>query len=351
MKHHVAVVGAGLSGLACARALAQAGVAVTVFEKSRGTGGRAPTRWVDRETTPPVGFDHGTQYFTAQSYDFLAQVLAVERAGAVAPWAGRVVNLSYGVITEHEITEHETGEPAVAASKWVGVPGMASFCKHLALGLDVQVQSRVLGLAHGPQGWALDVQVGQAPLAETSVAGFTHVVLAIPAEQASVLLKHTDPEMAATAANVVSGITWTALVGLAKKTGTAFDAAFVADSPLGWVARDSSKPGRAPGERWVVHATADWSKIHENSPKDQVAQQLFDLFANAIHTVQKPDFLSAHRWLYSLPRNPLGVDFLLSKSLPLSACGDWLSAPNLESAYLGGHRLGKHLVAQWCLPG
>jgi NADPH-dependent 2,4-dienoyl-CoA reductase/sulfur reductase-like enzyme len=36
----VAVVGAGISGLVAARTLADGGVAVNVYEKSRGTGGR-----------------------------------------------------------------------------------------------------------------------------------------------------------------------------------------------------------------------------------------------------------------------------------------------------------------------
>ncbi|WP_230945853.1 FAD-dependent oxidoreductase [Burkholderia vietnamiensis] len=41
---HVAIVGAGIAGLACARVLADAGHRVTVYEKSRGVGGRMSTR-------------------------------------------------------------------------------------------------------------------------------------------------------------------------------------------------------------------------------------------------------------------------------------------------------------------
>jgi len=37
---HVAVVGAGMAGIACARTLVQAGCHVTLIEKSRGFGGR-----------------------------------------------------------------------------------------------------------------------------------------------------------------------------------------------------------------------------------------------------------------------------------------------------------------------
>jgi predicted NAD/FAD-dependent oxidoreductase len=41
---HVAVIGAGIAGLACAREIARADARVTVFEKSRGLGGRLGTR-------------------------------------------------------------------------------------------------------------------------------------------------------------------------------------------------------------------------------------------------------------------------------------------------------------------
>ncbi|NJD31069.1 MAG: FAD-dependent oxidoreductase, partial [Gammaproteobacteria bacterium] len=43
-KVNIAVIGGGIAGLACARALARADAQVTVFERSRGLGGRLGTR-------------------------------------------------------------------------------------------------------------------------------------------------------------------------------------------------------------------------------------------------------------------------------------------------------------------
>ena len=40
----VAIIGAGISGLACARQLVKSGVSVVVFDKGRGIGGRVATR-------------------------------------------------------------------------------------------------------------------------------------------------------------------------------------------------------------------------------------------------------------------------------------------------------------------
>ncbi len=42
LSHSTAIIGAGIAGLACARALDAAGRPVTLFEKARGPGGRRP---------------------------------------------------------------------------------------------------------------------------------------------------------------------------------------------------------------------------------------------------------------------------------------------------------------------
>jgi predicted NAD/FAD-dependent oxidoreductase len=54
---NIAIVGAGMAAITCARTLVQAGHRVTVFEKSRGVGGRMSAR-----NSPYGTFDHGAQY-------------------------------------------------------------------------------------------------------------------------------------------------------------------------------------------------------------------------------------------------------------------------------------------------
>ncbi|CAN0525952.1 unnamed protein product, partial [Scytosiphon promiscuus] len=43
----IAIIGAGLAGLAAGRALAETGMTPVIFEKSRGLGGRLATRRMD----------------------------------------------------------------------------------------------------------------------------------------------------------------------------------------------------------------------------------------------------------------------------------------------------------------
>ncbi len=79
----IAVIGAGIAGLACARTLAQAGHRVAVFEKSWRPGGRMATR-----ASPFGGFDHGAQYFTVRDARFalaLQTVPGCANPGAPTP--------------------------------------------------------------------------------------------------------------------------------------------------------------------------------------------------------------------------------------------------------------------------
>ena len=91
-KPRMAIIGAGMSGLILARALAEF-ADITIFEKSRGVGGRMATRHVTTPDGTAFSFDHGVQCFTARTeafQQFLAPYLA---SGRVTPWHGKVMQL------------------------------------------------------------------------------------------------------------------------------------------------------------------------------------------------------------------------------------------------------------------
>lgn len=78
----IAIIGAGLAGLTCGKALQQAGHDVVIFEKSRGIGGRLATRRAE-----PFYFDHGVAAFTASDDDFQSFVNQLLTEEVVAVWA------------------------------------------------------------------------------------------------------------------------------------------------------------------------------------------------------------------------------------------------------------------------
>ncbi len=339
MGLNVAIIGAGVSGLACASELTRYGHHVVVFEKSRGAGGRAPTRWLDRDSIPPLGFDHGAQYFHVRSSAFRQVIEQACSYGVVAPWEGKLVNLSYGQKTA--VQDDET--------RWVGTPGMASLGKYLALDLNVQYETRVTGLVRENEHIRLVVNKGNHAVQDSSSGAtvlpdlFDWVISAIPCEQVSDLFSEFHPPLAKEASKVRSSVNWTCMLSFDQSIPVDFDGALVYDSPLGWICRDSSKPGRAPGERWLLQATSDWSQAHVQLLADKAPEMLIDVFRNVLGLSVTPSKAVSHRWLYALPENPLDCGYYLDRKAKIAACGDWLSKPRVEDAYLSGQSLASEI--------
>ncbi len=125
---HYAVVGAGIAGLSCARALSAAGVRVTVLDKSRGPAGRMSTRRGEGWAC-----DHGAQYFTARDPRFQAEVAHWLAAGVAARWQPRLT--VFGADGQREAV----GRAGAALVRHVGTPRMTTPARHLAEGLDLRL--------------------------------------------------------------------------------------------------------------------------------------------------------------------------------------------------------------------
>jgi photolyase PhrII len=311
----VAVIGAGVAGLACARTLHDHGLPVVVFDKARGPGGRTSTRRAEGG-----GFDHGALYFTARDPRFRRVVESWVLDGVVAPWEGRFVRLKAGGERSPDLLQTE---------RFVGVDRMSAVAAHLAAELKLTPSVQVSALHHDGRRFTLIDGAGAAH------EGFDVVLLALPAPQAAPLLA-LSPSLAVRAAEARLDPCQAVMVRLAAPLDLGFDAARVEGSALGYAARDSSKPGRAPGERWVLHGARDWSATHLEDPPELVVKALVGAFSEVAGAEVLPVEANAHRWRYALATGPFGEDALWDNTLGLGACGDWCVGPRVEAAYLSG---------------
>lgn len=313
----IAVIGAGIAGLACSDVLRRYDHPVTLFDKGRGPGGRMSTRRLDT----PVGeatFDHGAQYFTACDPAFLVQVEQWERIGLAARW------------------------PAAGPDAWVGLPTMNALARHLATGLDVLSNARVGAISRSGGGrgeaaqWHLQV--------EDSVQGpFNAVVVALPAEQAATVLAPWDDDFAAHARTTPSRSCWTAMAAFADRLPIDDDL-LQHRGPIQWAARNSAKPGRTRPESWVIQAGPDWSDAHLEGQPDTILADLLGAFSAAIGLPLPPLLVAqAHRWRYARSGSA-GLALLWNQALRLGVCGDWLLGPRVECAWLSGTRLAAAML-------
>ncbi len=311
MIEDVIIIGAGITGLACARRLADAGLAPVVLDKGGRVGGRMATRRVTVGATD-VQFDHGAQYVTVREPGFRA---FVDRfSDACADW-------------------HD----GARAAHVVGVPGMSSLPRAVADGIDVRQGIEVTALRHTGSGY--DVQAGSQRFMAA------RLVLTVPAPQVANLVGAAHP-LVERLRDVAYDPCLTLMAAFSPNAPRPFISRTSETEPLAWIAQDSSKPGRANAmTTWVAHASAAWSSAHLDEDEAEIAQRMTPMLGSAIGaSVDDVRYASVHRWRYAHVTRALGQPFLCSEDATLYLGGDWCLGARVEAAWTSGDAIANDIL-------
>jgi hypothetical protein len=274
-------------------------------------------------------FDDGAQYFTARDPRFKSAISSWLRAGVVAEWRARIVR----------VTQDNVGESRERATRYLGYPVMGELAAYLARGFSIGYDRRVTGIDRVETGWTLQFEDGSQSLP------YARVIVATPAPQAAELLA-CSAELGPRVAGLEMLPCWALMLHFDKAFDARFDAAIVEDEPIAWLARESSKPGRKPGERWIVHASNEWSKLHFDADAETILTGLMKSFCELVEKRVTPSFAKAVRWDQALAVPDGGRPFLYDAEAGLGACGDWLLEGRLEGAFLSGLALASEVIQQ-----
>ena len=331
-KPQIAIIGTGLSGLACADSLGQK-FEISLFDKSRGLSGRLSTRRGDAHV-----FDHGAQYFRAGTELFAEWLSPFEGEGHVQTWTPRHVDIA----ADGSYKVHRDGE-----SKRVFVSGMSAIGKAL--------------LAQRPQ-WTchldcmVDLVGGHAGefflhCGEQRFGPFAHVVLAMPPRQVQALVPpNVSFSDALTNSQMIGCHTLMLGYGDQEIPAIDWDCAHFDDDILGFVAVNSSKPGRGGGFALVVQTQHHWSEAHIEDDLDTVGATIKRrLGALTGVKTDASGYDRVHRWRYASTLSTAAraaQPYLLDEARGLSAIGDWCTGSKVENAFLSGAALAARLVTE-----
>lgn len=317
----LAVIGAGLSGLRCAALLEEAGYAVTVFEKSRGTGGRLAASRLSGVTT-----DLGIPYIETQQPEF-RQWLESHPA-QVQRWQPRETDFSLSVAQVNPARE-----------LWVGVPRSSAITRTLAANIQLQTETRVSVVWPDRNGVLLRDESAEM------LGHFDLVVVATPAPQAAPLLDAVQ-RFKARAETVHMQPAW--IVSLLLETrpeALAHTDLIEGEHPeLQRVLRDGSKPGRA-GEVWTLQASRQWSETYLNLSADTV---MHELVAALVALTGDPLVVKAHRvhrWLYCNAVSTESSVALWDADSGIGVCGDWVAGGGVDAAWQSGTELARMILS------
>ncbi|WP_407569060.1 NAD(P)/FAD-dependent oxidoreductase [Deinococcus altitudinis] len=328
------VVGAGLAGLALARELARAGKRVTVLDKARGVSGRSSTRRLAAEgtgsTVPEAKLDHGARFFTARNPLTKAFVQESLDGGWLAEWTRSIPKWENG-----RVVREEGGHP-----RYVPPAGMNMLGRELARGLTVQTEAQVGSLKRADGRWTAECQDGRTFAART-------VLLNLPAPQIAPLLSETDIDVAPFQAVQIDPCWAVGAVLNSDIDGADWPALRVqGHGALDWIAREQTKRPAGHPPALMLHARADWTRVHLQDTKEEVQTALLDAAREVVGPLDIAQSF-AHRWLYATPTARFPDAYGWLPEAGLGWCGDWCtpdaSGPRVEAALLSGWELAAEL--------
>ena len=310
----VAVIGGGISGIACATALADAGLSVDILDLGRRLGGRLATQTLRDTGTACDGraVDVGAAYFTVDDTRFGEVVGDWVDRGLVRPWTD-----TFHIADGTQILGTKSGPVRYAAPR-----GLRSLVEDLATVLP----SDLVEIRH--------------PLDVTSVDVSPDGVRVADRDYRAVALCGPDPQMDALVL-VDQAPLWEpviALVAVYPERTWEFDGVFVNDDPvLSFVADDGSRRGDG-APVLVAHSTPVLAAGHLADPVT-AAPAMLAVLGN-LSRGGVPAWFTVKRWTYARPAHARPEAFAFDGVVGRAGDG-WAGVPRTQSAWVSGDALGR----------
>lgn len=352
----IAVIGAGIAGLACAQRLLHAGHSVTLFDKARGPGGRMSSK-----QRPEATLDLGAQAFTVRHDAFAAEVERWREAGCVAEWPHSLYQAG-----PSGWQAHHDGQ-----QRFIGAPRMSAITRHMAEAFTAQggtlhTATRITALGNTDAGWQLESEHDSEYKSEHdsenesehngTFGPYARVIVTAPPPQAEGLLQPWDTALSSLCQRLPQQGCWAgwavfdAPLPALPGVDPGWQMARVTHPALRLVTRNNTKPGRGTQPESVsLLAQIEWSDTHLEQQSEWATQQLLDALASLFPSPTVLPALidsGAHRWRYSQPAEEADMPaegFAIGHA-GLSLCGDSLRGGRVEDAWLSGYQLAQALL-------
>ena len=339
MKRDVLIVGAGIAGLSCARRLHDAGLTVTLLEKSRGIGGRCATRRVEGQAV-----DHGVAFYHGSDPDFLEALRDAAPDELLDGWPHKV----QGSGRPCQPRSFHPGEGRLAFAD-----GVTCFPKALARDLDIQFEHRVAALES--VGERIAMTSGDGREWEASA-----IVLALPSPQAQRLIRPLTErieglrsfdrvlDMTATVACL------TVIAGYDEAQRPDWDMCYPEESEMiQAISHDSSKRRDASGDILVYYAYPTWSQqAIDDEPERWGAALLAEAGRLLGPWAAEPSWSQNHRWRFSRAeggpalKEPLYLNPAAHAKIGIAGEA-FAPGGGVQGAWRSGNRMAELLLRDW----
>ena len=314
------VIGSGISGSTIAHHLSKK-YSVHILDKARGPGGRASNKRFKQN----LSFDHGVQYISPKSKEFLKFIKTLCKKKEAKIWTGNHLDFTF---EKKEISE-----------KFIGMKGNNFISKFYTKKIKKSFQSSVKSIFNNKYFWEIKLDNGEYIQAKS-------IILTCPFPQSKKIAgKYLEKRISNLKINMEPNIT-TMLAFKNQRTVPVSSMKFN-DDILTWAAFENSKNRfNSSNSLWTLQSSIGWARKNINHYKKnkQVENTLVSKFLN--FTGYKKNniiFKKTHGWKYSYNLKGSPFKSYWNKKLRLGLCADWFIGPKVENAWLSANDLARKI--------
>lgn len=325
-ESRIAVIGAGMAGLAAARTLRHLGLGATVYEKSRGPGGRCATRRVG-----DFFWDSGATTIVPRQSE-LGRVMREEISTEGLEPVVKPVML-------HTNLRPQPGDPTRVSGRFAYRDGIHTLPKRLAEGLEIRLQTEVEQLQRDGHGVIVNGE------------RYDGIILTPPIPQTDRLLWTLGESRPFAAVRYRSCIS--IMLGyIDDLPETPYAALLSPDQahPLSWLSVESAKcGGRRP--TLVLQMSREFSRVHYPKSDSELVEMVLPYIRTLFgERYTRPDATSVMRWKYSQPEVTGTFGVVNPRGSRVVVASDGIFGGRLEDAYDSGVRAATMLAESLAIP-
>ena len=314
------VLGSGVAGSTIANLLSKK-YSVHVFDKARGPGGRSSNKRFKKN----LSFDHGVQYISPKSKLFANYIKKLHKNNILKSWDDNHLDFTF--------------EKKPFSIKYIGRRANNDLVKYNLKNIKQSFASPIEKIDFKQYFWEITLK-------NKSKHQFKSLIITCPFPQLKKLAKqYLDKNILKLKVQMQPNIT--VMVAFKNQKNLPISSIKFDDDILAWVANENSKKRfKSNINLWTLQATLKWSKKTINKYKTDklIMNQLISRFTNLTgFEKNKIIFKRIHGWKYSYNYEKTPYLSIWNKKINLGICGDWLSGPKVENAWLSANDLARKI--------
>ncbi len=289
----IAIIGAGFSGCNLYNNLKEKYENITIFERSRGVGGRLSTKYIEDKF-----IDHGTSSLIPITDDLKFFCLDLAK--------NNVLKAKY--------------------DEFIPKTGINSICKFLINERDLLVNRKIIKAQNSNNKWILEDENHKV------YENFDLLFITIPAPQILQMQIELQDDFKQKLLHIKYNSVFSLILysnkNLKLNENKLYENVDVSD-----IINNSKKYLYKDFSSYVIHSTKEFANCVNDKTKEDISDIFLENFEEEFQDEIKNFTIIPHLWKYANAKNSLDMPYFLNKEKNLGICGDYFNHNNLEAAF------------------